>query len=456
MVSVGEDRSVLRLYSMRLPMRSPPKEMDAMERLRRGGISVGDEVRVRNGAGEMKGILLPHHDFSRRDVFTIKLSSGYNTGIRYDDNTQVEKIASAPVPEPHASAQRRGSSSGKRVAFIGTGGTIASYVDYRTGGVFPAYDADGIVSLVPEISGICSLEGRNLFSEMSENFGHREWSSLAEEVASRLNAGYNGVLISHGTDTMSYTAAALSFMLHDLTGPVVLVGAQRSPDRPSFDGYLNLLCASRVAAESDIGEVVVVMHSNSSDGGCTIHRGTKVRKMHSSRRDAFRSINAQPIGFVNGGVRCTSAYRKASPGTVTAETSMSKEVVLVQFYPDMGKKDFLDLTEGKRGVVIAGTGLGHVSSELVKSITMRVSENVAVVATTQCLNGTTDLNVYSTGRDMLKAGVIPGGDMLPEVAYVKLRYVLAHHRSNDSIRHAMMSNLAGELTDRREGTVDAE
>ncbi len=429
---------------------------DAMTKLRDAGISPGDEIRVSRDDETMVGILLPHHDFSRRDAFTIKLTSGYNVGVRYGGDLHVEKIASAHAASAHPPLRLRVSSSGRRVAFIGTGGTIASFVDYRTGGVFPAYDADGVVSLVPEISSICSLEGKNLFSEMSENFGHREWSSIAKEVASKLNSGYSGVLISHGTDTMSYTAAALSFMLHNLSGPVVLVGAQRSPDRPSFDGYLNLLCASKTAAESDIGEVVVVMHSNSSDDECTVHRGTKVRKMHSSRRDAFRSINAKPIASVGDGLRYLSAYRKASTGTVTADTSLAKDVALIQFYPDMGRKDFLDWTEGKRGAVVAGTGLGHVSSELVKSVARRVSEGVAVVVTTQCLFGTTNLDVYSTGRDMLKAGVIPGGDMLPEVAYVKLRYVLAHHRKDSDVRKAMMTNLAGELTERREGAEGIE
>jgi len=439
-------------------MKSQATATDAMKKLRDAGISPGDEIRISRGDEIMTGILLPHHDFSRKDVFTIKLTSGYNVGVHYGSDLHVEKIAAAHTVSARPAPRLRASTSDRRVAFIGTGGTIASFVDYRTGGVFPANDADGVVSLVPEISSICSLEGKNLFSEMSENFGHREWSSIAKEVASKLNSGYNGVLISHGTDTMSYTAAALSFMLHNLSGPVVLVGAQRSPDRPSFDGYLNLLCASKTAAESDIGEVVVVMHSNSSDDECTVHRGTKVRKMHSSRRDAFRSINAKPIASVGDGLQLhyLSAYRKASPGTVTADTSLAKDVALIQFYPDMGKKDFLDWTEGKRGVVVAGTGLGHVSSELVKSVARRVSEGVAVVVTTQCLFGTTDLDVYSTGRDMLKAGVISGGDMLPEVAYVKLRYVLAHHRKDNDVRKAMMTDLAGELTERREGAEGIE
>jgi glutamyl-tRNA(Gln) amidotransferase subunit D len=435
-------------------MKKPADAEAVMEKLRSAGIEYGDMVRVRNGEKTSVGILLPHDAFSRQDVVVLKLRSGYNIGVKCTPETEVELVEKRhETGHRPASAHAREAKgkSGRKVAFIGTGGTIASFVDYRTGGVFPAYDADGIVSLVPEISSICRLEGETLFSQMSENFGYTQWKALAEEVASRLNAGYRGVLIAHGTDTMAYTAAALSFMLKNITGPVVLVGAQRSPDRPSFDGYLNLICSARVAAESDLGEVVVVMHSSSSDRECTVHRGTKVRKMHSSRRDAFRSVNSEPIAFVDGGIRYVSGYRHASEGRVEADTRMAGGVSLIQFYPDLDGDEFMRITEGRRGVVIAGTGLGHVSSEVVECIRKRVSEGMPVVATTQCLYGTVDLKVYSTGRDMLKAGVIRGFDMLPEVAYVKLRWVLAHHRKMEEIRRVMESNISGEISARREG-----
>ena len=424
------------------------------EKLSAAGIESGDLIRVRDREKVFAGILMPRDEFSSGDVLVLKLRSGYNIGVKYGRHTEVELVEKQPKPAHRRSGAARHAGDGKsdrRVAFVGTGGTIASFVDYRTGGVFPAYDAEGIVSLVPEISSVCRLEGETLFSEMSENFGYSEWKALAEEAASRLNAGYRGVLIAHGTDTMSYTAAALSFMLKNMTGPVVLVGAQRSPDRPSFDGYLNLLCSARVAAESDVGEVVVVMHSSSSDTECAVHRGTKVRKMHSSRRDAFRSINCEPIALVDGGIRYLSEYRHASGGKVEADTKMSDGVSLVQFYPDLDGDEFMRITEGKKGVVIAGTGLGHVSSELVGCIRKKVSEGMPVVATTQCLYGTVDLKVYSTGRDMLKAGVINGSDMLPEVAYVKLRWVLGHHSRLEDVRKLMESNISGEITSRREG-----
>ena len=418
------------------------------------GIEPGDDIAVTTEEGEYSGILLPHHEFSEPRTLTLKLNSGYNAGISTGRKTNIRllrKQDGKQIARTGAAAPSESAKGLRKVAFIGTGGTIASFVDYRTGGVFPAMDAAGIVSLVPEIASICRLEGRNLFSIFSENLGSDQWKALAVEAAERLNEGYSGVLISHGTDTMSYTAAALSFMLSNLTGPVVLVGAQRSPDRPSFDGYMNLAAAARVASSTDIGEVVVVMHASSSDRGCHVHRGTKVRKMHSSRRDAFKSINSEPIAYVDGEVSFISDYRRASAGKVRADTRMEDDVALVQFYPDLKREDFLTWTRGKKGIVVAGTGLGHVSTGVVGAIAKRVSEDVPVVVTTQCLGGAVDLNVYATGRDLIKAGAIDGGDMLPEVAYVKLRHVLARHHTMSAVKGAMKRNIAGELNERRRG-----
>lgn len=429
-------------------------DSELQKRLASQGIEPGDEILVASGERELKGILIPHHEFSDHGIITIKLDSGYNVGVKASGRTKIGLLRKAGT-SPFGKLQRGGehppSKELRRVAFAGTGGTIASFVDYRTGGVFPAMDAAGIVSLVPEISKICSLEGRNIFSVFSENIGYEQWSVLAEEVADRLNEGYSGVLVSHGTDTLSYTAAALSFMLHGLNGPVAIVGAQRSPDRPSFDGYLNLVSAARVSSSSDIGEVVAVMHASSSDRGCYVHRGTKVRKMHSSRRDAFRSVNAQPIAFVDDDIHFLSDYRKSTQGSVRADTRMEEDVALLQFYPDMDPRDFLKWADGKKGVVVAGTGLGHVNSGLVEAIGKLTGDDVPVVVTTQCLYGSVDLNVYATGRDLIKAGVIDGRDMLPEVAYVKLRHVLAHHSRQGDIRKAMMNNVAGEFNERRKG-----
>ncbi|MEM3851946.1 MAG: Glu-tRNA(Gln) amidotransferase subunit GatD [Methanomassiliicoccales archaeon] len=419
------------------------------ERLDSLSISEGDEIRIRTPLAEYKGLLMPHHAFSGDNVVVLKLRSGYNVGVAVSPDTEITLLRKGePVTRPSPERMPQPASL-PHVAFIGTGGTIASFVDYRTGGVLPALNAHEIEMRVPEISGICSLEGGTLFSVFSENMFCREWAAIAMEAASRLNDGAHGVIIAHGTDTMAYTASALAFMLGRLSGPVVLTGAQRSPDRPSFDGYLNLIGSARIAGMSDIGEVTVVMHADSSDKACHVHRGTRVRKMHSSRRDAFRSLNAPPIAIVDENITYLSAYRRTEDVKVRADVSMSSDGTLITFFPGMSEKHFLAMTEGCRGIVLAGSGLGHVSTDIISGIRKRVREGIPVVVTTQCLGGSVNMRVYSTGRDMIAAGAVEGGDMLPEVAYVKLLWALAHFEDMQQICDYMQSDIAGEISGRR-------
>jgi len=280
---------------------------------------------------------------------------------------------------------------------------------------------------------------------LSENIEVSHWQALAEIIAKELNNGVAGVVIPHGTDTLGYTAAALSFLLKNLSGPVVLVGAQRSSDRPSSDAAQNLIAAATVAATADIGEVVVVMHGEISDTFSTIHRGTKVRKFHTSRRDAFQTVNDLPLGKVENGVITLHApYRKKTTGPVTTDTSMEEDVAILYFYPGMKPEDIPE----KKGIVLAGTGLGHVSAKLLPRVTKLIKDGTVIVMTSQCLFGRANMRVYSAGRDLIKAGVLPGEDMLPETAYVKLMWVLAHAKNKQDIEQLMMTNIAGEIAER--------
>ncbi len=295
------------------------------------------------------------------------------------------------------------------------------------------------------------MRARVLFSIFSEDMKVRYWRKLAREVAKELNGVSKAVVIPHGTDTLGYTSAALSFMLKNLTGPVILVGAQRSSDRPSSDATLNLLSAARLAP-TDLGEVVVLMHDGTSDTYCTIHRGTKVRKMHSSRRDAFRSINDEPLGRVDvgNGVSWYGEYRRSSQGPVEVDDSMEEDVTLLHTHPDMKPAVFDACAEISKGVVLAGTGLGHAPRDLLSSIRRAVRNGVHVVMTTQCLYGRVGMYVYSRGRELVRAGVIPAEDMLPETALVKLMWVLGHTTDSGEVKELMGTNLVGEINPRLE------
>lgn len=413
------------------------------------GADLGDAIEVRKGKETYIGVLMPHHEFSDPSIITLKLANGYNIGLRADKDTSV-KLISRKEEHTRAKVSLPKDPSKKDVAVISTGGTIASYVDYRTGAVHPAISAEELVFSAPELMDLCNVRAKVLYSILSENMKVMHWQGLARAVADELNSGAVGVLVPHGTDTMGFTSAALSFMLRNLSGPVICVGAQRSSDRPSTDAIMNLLASTRLCVESDLGEVVVLMHGDSSDSYCLAHRGTKVRKMHSSRRDAFKSINAEPIARVEGqAISFLSEYRRRTKGPVEVLEKMDGNASMLHFYPGF-EAEHLDLIADKvKGLVIAGTGLGHVSEEILGSVRRAVKKGVHIFITTQCLYGAVNLNVYSTGRDMIAAGAVPLGDMLPETAYVKLMWAMGQTSDPAEVRKLMESNIAGELTTRR-------
>ncbi len=405
---------------------------------------VGSRIRVRTSKGFFEGIVMPRPHLSDPAIVTIKLPSGYNVGVALDD---IEEMEVLERPEERCGPGRVDTGRGKTpISFVSTGGTIASYVDYATGAVHPALTAEELAFAVPEVSEECEVRARVFSSVLSEDMEPRMWPRLAECVAEEFEGGSAGVVIPHGTDTMGYTSAALSFMLPRLPGPVVLVGAQRSSDRPSSDAYMNLRHAVKVA-KSDLGEVVVVMHATISDTLSHVHRGTRVRKMHTSRRDAFRSINAAPLGEVSDeGVRWFGERRRRDE-EVKVVNGINDRAALLHFYPGMPEWLLEDVANRCDGVVLAGTGLGHISSHLIPVVRRAVRDGTHVFITSQCLYGTTNLNVYSTGRRLLEAGAVPLGDMLPETAYVKLMWAMGSHP--DRVVEVMKNNIAGEISERR-------
>jgi len=421
--------------------------------LKSASVDVGDFVRVESGDKVYEGILMPRAELGDPNHIVLKLSSGYNIGVRVSKETKISRIEKGAPPTlsiPKLEFKR--DPSKPNVTIIGTGGTIASRVDYRTGAVYPAFTAEEIYSAVPELADLANIKVLEVCNVFSEHMTSELWAKIGRAVAKEINDGAAGVVVAHGTDTMGYTAAALSFMLKGLFRPVVLVGSQRSSDRPSSDAALNLISAVTVAGRSDIAEVSVVMHGSTDDDFCMIHRGTRVRKCHTSRRDAFQTINDVPLGVIKDNVikLCREDYNHASPnGRVKVVGKFAPKVALLKITPGMpsGVIEGM-LGAGDRGIVLEGTGLGHVPESLFRGLKHAAQKRVPVVMTSQCLWGRVDMKVYSTGRDLLQLGVIPGEDMLPEVAWVKLMWVLGQTRQAEKVSKMMQTNITGEITPR--------
>lgn len=423
--------------------------------LEAAGIREGDLVEVQVRGHTLVGLLMPHSDFSDPHALVLKLDSGYNMGIKLEgqavvrlkERREAKRYAGDESPEGVGAAQRPGF-----LALIGTGGTIASYVDYETGAVQPALTSRELATAVPDVAARYTLKPIALLSEFSENIRPEHWVKIAHEVRRQVEEGATGVIIAHGTDTLGFSAAALSFILENPPVPVVLVGSQRSSDRPSSDASFNLLCAARVAV-SDIAEVVVVMHDRTGDERCAVHLGVRVRKMHSSTRSAFRSINATPLAFTDGEALTLApgaAFRPRTGGRkLQVRDKLAEPVALLHYHPGFPLSLLKTAIADCKGVVIAGTGLGHASEEMIALIEKACARGYPVVMTSQCLYGRTGLNVYSTGRRLVQAGVIDGADMLPETAFVKLMWAIAHAERPHDVRGLVQRNLVGELSDRR-------
>lgn len=424
-----------------------------MKLLKSRAIKVGDWIRVKRAGRVYEGILMPRTELGDPNHLVIKLDNGYNLGVRISKGVKISRVEKRKMPKlglPPLEVKRDPKKTD--ITIVGTGGTVACRVDYRTGAVYPAFTARELYSAVPELTDLANIKTVAAANVFSENMTPQLWVKIGRGVVKEINGGADGVVVAHGTDTMGYTAAALSFMLKGLFRPVALVGSQRSSDRPSSDAALNLISTVAVAARSDIAEVCVVMHGATDDDFCLIHRGTKVRKCHTSRRDTFQTINDIPIGMVKGG-RVTlfrEDYNHAKPkGKVELDDKFETKVALIKIFPN-AQPDIIDalVSADYRGIVLEGTGLGHAPEFLYDSIKNAIKRGISVVMASQCIWGRVDMKVYSTGRDLINIGVIPGDDMLPETAYVKLMWVLGHSQDPQEISRLMRTNLAGEIAPR--------
>jgi glutamyl-tRNA(Gln) amidotransferase subunit D len=422
----------------------------ALEAIKKVQAEIGDILRITKDGKVYEGILIPRSEYGDEKNIVIKLRSGYNVGIAIAPKTTIQRLGKGTKPTFAPPAPPLQNPGLPRVAVMSTGGTIASRVDYRTGAVRPALTASDLYSVVPELANIAQIEAEILLSLFSENMLPRHWTEIAKAIAQKIAEGVDGVVIPHGTDTMGYTAAALSFALQDLPVPVVLVGSQRSADRPSSDAASNLIGAVIAAARSPFAEVAVAMHETSSDASILIHRGTKVRKCHTSSRDAFRSVNDTPLARIQDHeiASLRQDYRKREPERkLVLKPEFSEKVALIKFHPGfLSSAIDMFVKENFRGIILEGTGLGHIGKNCYESVQKAVQSGVVVGMTSQCIWGRVNMNVYDTGRDLQTLGVIPLGDMLPETALVKLMWIFGQTLDAEEAKRLLITNIAGELT----------
>jgi glutamyl-tRNA(Gln) amidotransferase subunit D len=417
------------------------------------GINSGDSVRITTKDEIFEGIVMPRPKLYDENILVLKLKSGYNTGIDKKRITSIEvlkeykqvAIPSKKIPfNPNLPT----------VVIISTGGTISSKVDYTTGGVVAKYDADDLIAMCPELSNIANIKTAPIMAKMSEDFTPKDWIEIAKEAKKHLDDdNISGVVITQGTDTMHFTTAALSFMLQELNKPVIVTGSQRSIDRPSSDAFMNLVCSVNAACNFEGVGVFLCMHATSSDDYCYLHLGTKVRKMHTLRRDSFRSINARPVAKVfierNKIEILSDKYlmRPEEEKSAKIIAHFEKKTALLYVYPGIDENiiDFYKDNDFK-GIVIAATALGHVPNNLIPKLKELIDKNIPVIISTQTLYGRVDPLVYTALRELsINLGCIFAEDMMPEVSYVKLGWILSQTRDVKEIAKLMHKNFAYEI-----------
>ncbi|OFX17525.1 MAG: glutamyl-tRNA(Gln) amidotransferase subunit D [Bacteroidetes bacterium GWA2_31_9] len=426
---------------------------EALKILTKYNVRVWGQAEIDTTRGEFKGTILPRSENDDDQHIVLKIITGYNIGLDITTIIKMKEVgykkANYKIPEkefPYTEGL-------PKVKLIGTGGTIASRLDYRTGAVIPAFTPGELYGAVPELADICNLSTEKLFAVFSENMGPEQYKALAIAIGKEIENGAEGIIIGHGTDTLSHTAAALTYMIQNPPVPIVLVGSQRSSDRPSSDAALNLIHAAYTAGHSDIAEVMICMFGPTSDEYGFLHRGTRVRKMHSSYRSTFRTLGDIPLATVSRkeGVKMLKPNynHRRKDRKVTIMPYFEEKVAIIYYYPNM-RPDIIDslVDNGYKGIIIAGTGLGHVNKPLYPAIKRAKEKGVHMYMTVQTLWGFAHMFVYDTGRDLMSLGVVPAENMLPESAYIKLGWALGQTTDFEEVKKIMLTPVNDEITRR--------
>ncbi|MFH1332096.1 MAG: Glu-tRNA(Gln) amidotransferase subunit GatD [archaeon] len=426
--------------------------------MRKFNAKEGDAVEILTDSEKLSGIVMPSRNST---TLILKLESGYNITVdlaKVKSFKVVKKQVKPSEPKKHALNFDKKLPT---ISILHTGGTIASAVDYKTGAVVARFSPEDLIAMFPELGKIANIKSRLVRNMMSDDMRFAHYNLMAKEVEKEIKSGANGVIITHGTDTMHYSSAALSFILEDLSAPVILVGAQRSSDRGSSDAFVNLICAAYFIAKADFAGVAICMHENVSDNNCLILPATKTRKMHTSRRDAFRPINTKPWARVNydsgNVIFLNSDYRKKEKKNPSLKLfKPALKVGILKVHPNMYASE-VDAYKGFDGLVLEGTGLGHAPisvideftkehKKVLSSIKRLNDKGTVVVMAPQTIYGELQMNVYAPGREIQEAGVIGNYcDMTPETAFIKLAWLLSNY-PKAKVKELFVQDLRGEIS----------
>ncbi len=432
------------------------------EFLKKHGLKEGDIASVDTAAGgALAGTVIPQHE---PNLLVLKLESGYNAGIALENIKSVKKISEGKKtgkPAVKKIEKRKGLPS---ISILHTGGTIASRVDYRTGAVFAAFNPEDLLALFPELADVANFSSRLIAKMWSDDLRFAHFGLIAKAVEEEHKKGAHGIIIGMGTDNLAVASAALAFVLEECPVPVLLVGAQRSSDRGSSDAGMNLVCAAEFIKKTDFAGVAICMHEGTADEWCAILPATKTRKLHTSRRDAFRPVNDTAIARVNYKTHEVQFIKKDYPrrkqgAKIVVRPKMEEKVGFLKIHINMFPEEFEFFKKhGYKGLVIEGTGLGHtpghVPNEICKihakffpALKELIGSGCVVVMASQCIFGRVKMHVYDKAMDLVDLGVIPGEDMLAETAFVKLAWLLGNYRRED-VAKLIAQNLRGEITSR--------
>ncbi len=422
----------------------------------------GDKVKIETKDEVIEGILMPRAEYLDENTIILKLNSGYNLGLNRAEIKHIQIIESSELIKEEIRKSIEHNQKLPTISILHTGGTIASKVDYRTGAVFSSFTPEDLIEQFPELAKIANFNSELIANMWSDDLRFKHFEIIAKAIEKEAKKGAEGIIIGMGTDNLAVASAALAFIVEQTSIPIILVGAQRSSDRGSSDAYMNLVCAAEFITKSDFSGVAICMHEKTDDNICAIFPATKTRKLHTSRRDAFKVVNdtiiariyydTRKIEFVKQDYQKKDTLRK-----LIIKPSMEEKVGLLKIHINMFPEQFL-FFKGYKGLVIEGTGLGHtpghMPNEIAKihlkifpAIKEVIESGCIIVMTSQTVFGRVNMHVYNKGVDLVNLGVIPGKDMLAETAFIKLSWLLANY-PKEKVKELIGKNLRGEINER--------